>query len=104
MGKDKDKNFLKPKFQLHRDYKTSIDVYAWTILFYITKGFFNGGGLVIEQEADNEYTGENPISPFCENGIRAVIMRSDVLHIPVGISALSEMCERGVIVFQLPQP
>lgn len=96
---------LKSNFGVHCDTGTSIDVPAWTILFYITKGMFQGGGLSIYPGSFSEYSGENPISPFTENnGIRVVIMRGDVDHEPEGIIGLGADCERGVVIFQLPAP
>lgn len=96
---------LKSDFGVHCDTGTSINVPAWTILFYITKGMFQGGGLSIYPWSFTEYSGENPISPFAENnGIRAVIMRGDVKHKPEGIIGLGADCERGVVIFQLPAP
>ena len=93
-------------FMAHCDSGTSISVPAWTILFYITKGMFQGGGLEIYPRSKNEYSGEeNPISPFSENnGIKVIIMRGDVTHKPEGIIGLNEDCERGVVIFQLPAP
>jgi len=97
---------LKANFDAHCDTGTSINVPVWTILFYITKGVFQGGGLTIYPWSLSEYSGqENPISPFAENnGIRAVIMRGDVEHKPEGIIGLGADCERGVVIFQLPAP
>jgi hypothetical protein len=97
---------LEEIFIAHCDTGTSISVPAWTILFYITKGMFQGGGLSIYPYSKNVYSGEeNPISPFSENnGIRVVIMRGDVKHKPEGIIGLGADCERGVVIFQLPAP
>lgn len=51
---------------------------SWKIFFYITQGRFEEGGLSIYSRGRGEYSGENPISPICENGIRVVIIKSDV--------------------------
>ena len=75
---------------------------SWKIFFYITQGTFEEGGLSIYSRGRGEYSGENPISPICENGIRVVIIKSDVYHKTEGIVGLGEDCECGFLIFQLP--
>ena len=96
------KKSLDPNFDLHHDSRTSINMPSWKIFFYITEGRFEEGGLSIYSRGKGEYSGENPISPICENGIRVVIMKGDVYHKTEGIVGLGEDCECGFLIFQLP--
>ena len=94
----------KKRLDVHYASRTSINVHDWNIFFYIIEGSFEEGGLSIYSRGIGEYSGENPILPICENGIRVVIKRGDVYHKTEEIVGLGEDCEYGMVIFQLPAP
>ena len=92
----------KKSLVVHHESRTSINMPSWKIFFYITQGSFEEVGLSIYSRGRGEYSGENPISPICENGIRVVIIKSDVYYKTEEIVGLGEDCECGFLIFQLP--